>query len=82
VSQQTATRNYLVAAAKRFETVRALFKKDGFDFYRVRQPGLPISRYFCTKNCFESDFDTLADALVWLDQYKVRKTTLEAGDAE
>jgi hypothetical protein len=79
MSQRTATRDYLAAAGKRFETVRALFGNDGFEFYRVRQPGLPLSRYFCTRNCVESDFDTLADALEWLAAHKAKKSALESG---
>jgi hypothetical protein len=81
MSPQTATADYQQASRKRFATVQALFAHEGFEFYRVRQPGLPMSRYFCTKNCVESDFETLADAAEWLAQHQAKKAALEAGNA-
>jgi hypothetical protein len=82
MSLQTTTPDYQQAVSKRFATVRAKYAYEGFQFYRVRQPGLPIARYFCIRNRLEEEFATLADALVWLDQHKVRKAALEAGDAK
>jgi hypothetical protein len=73
-------REIQTVAGKRFSAARALFEKEGFAFHRVRRIGVPMLRYFCTRNGLTENFDTLADAKVWLAQHLARKAALESGD--
>jgi hypothetical protein len=68
-------------AGKRFNATRALFEEAGFAFHRIRRVGVPMLRYFCTRNDVAEEFDTLADAKVWLAQHQAKKAALEAGNA-
>jgi hypothetical protein len=68
-------------AARRFNATRALFKEAGFAFHRIRRVGVPMLRYSCIRNDLTEEFDTLADAKVWLAQHRAKKAALEAGNA-